>query len=109
MARRDGGIVGSVQLNLTTPPNQRHRAEVAKLLVYPNARRQGIARSLMLAIEDVARAEGRSLITFDTRPGDAAERHYLSMVYTFMGVIPHYARDAHASRLDACSFFYREI
>ena len=109
VARKDGVIVGSVQLDLATPPNQQHRAEVAKLLVHPNARRQGIARSLMLAIEDVARAEGRSLITFDTRTGDAAEPLYLSMGYTRAGVIPRYARDSHSARLDATSIFYKEL
>ncbi len=109
VARKDDAIVGSVQLDMGTPPNQHHRAEVAKLLVHPRARRQGIARSLMLAIEDVARAEGRTLITLDTRSGDSAEPLYQSMGYNLMGVIPRYARDPHSSQLDACSFFYKEL
>ena len=109
VARKDGMIVGAVQLDLATPPNQQHRAEVAKLLVHPNARRQGIARSLMLAIEDVVRAERRTLITFDTRTGDAAEPLYLSMGYTLVGSIPRYARDAHSAKLDATSIFYKEL
>jgi ribosomal protein S18 acetylase RimI-like enzyme len=37
-------IVGTVQLDLATPSNQSHRAEVRKLLVHPDARRRGIAR-----------------------------------------------------------------
>src|SRR5438046_559820 len=41
LARSDGEIVGTVQLDLDTPPNQKHRAEVAKLLVHPKARRRG--------------------------------------------------------------------
>src|SRR3954468_24363741 len=49
VARVDGRIVGTVQLVLDTPPNQRHRAEIAKLLVHPEARRMGIGRALMLA------------------------------------------------------------
>ena len=109
VARKHGLLVGSVQLDLATPPNQHHRAEVAKLLVHPNARRQGIARSLMLAIEDVARAEARTLITLDTRSGDSAEQLYVSMSYILTGVIPRYARDPHSSRLDACSLFYKEL
>ncbi len=109
VARKDGGIVGSVQLDLATPPNQQYWAEVAKLLVHPSARRQGIARSLMFAIENVARAEGRSLITFDTRIGDGAEPLYLSMGYTLAGIIPRYARDAHSARLDATSILYKEL
>ena len=47
IARVDGRIAGTVQLVLDLPPNQRHRAEVAKLLVHPFARRQGLARRLM--------------------------------------------------------------
>src|SRR5262249_53083305 len=34
VARLDGRIVGTVQLNLSVPPNQQHRADVAKLLVH---------------------------------------------------------------------------
>ena len=51
-------IVGTVQLDLAVPPNQRHRAEVVKILVHPTARRRGIARALMVALEPVARSEG---------------------------------------------------
>ncbi len=36
VARRAGLIVGTVQVDLTVPPNQRHRAEVVKLLVHPS-------------------------------------------------------------------------
>ena len=39
-------IVAAVHLILDMPPNQRHRAEVAKLLVHPNHRRHGLARAL---------------------------------------------------------------
>src|SRR5207237_7516274 len=47
LARAGGRIVGTVQLDLSAPPNQRHRADVLKLLVHPSARRRGIARALM--------------------------------------------------------------
>ena len=33
-AKRDGKIVGTVQLGLDTPPNQRHRADIKKMLVW---------------------------------------------------------------------------
>ena len=39
---RGGRIAGSVQLDRDTPPNGRHRAEITKLLVHPDARRQGL-------------------------------------------------------------------
>ncbi|HTN96406.1 MAG TPA: GNAT family N-acetyltransferase, partial [Nordella sp.] len=39
-------IEGAVQLDYDTPANQPHRAEIRKLLVHPDLRRQGIARAL---------------------------------------------------------------
>jgi ribosomal protein S18 acetylase RimI-like enzyme len=51
-----GKIVGTVQLELAGQPNQQHRAEVAKLLVHPEARRRGIARALMSRAADALNA-----------------------------------------------------
>lgn len=52
VAERDGVIIGTAQLHLATPPNGSHRAEVAKVLVHPAVQRRGIARRLMLALEE---------------------------------------------------------
>jgi GNAT superfamily N-acetyltransferase len=90
-------------------PNQPHRAEVKKLLVHPDARRRGIARALMLALEDVAAAEGRTLLTLDTRTGDSAEPLYLSLGYHAAGVIPRYARGPHSPELESTTFLYKEL
>lgn len=109
LARSDGEIVGTVQLILDTPPNQGHRAEVAKLLVHPKARRRGVARALMEAIENVARREGRTLITLDTRTGDMAEPLYRSMGYVLVGIIPRYAIDPHGQALEPTSILYKEL
>ncbi len=91
VARLAGQIAGTVQLDLDTPLNQPHRAEVKKLLVHPDVRRRGIARSLMIALEDRARAARRTLLTLDTATGSAAESLYLSLGYTAVGEIPCYA------------------
>ena len=72
----DGELVGTVQVILALPPNQPHRAEIAKLLVHRSARKRGIAQLLMEAAEDEARAEGKTLLVLDTVTGDAAERLY---------------------------------
>jgi len=109
IARGSGILAGTVQLNLDVPPNQAHRAEVIKLLVHPAARRRGIARALMTAIEEIARAEGRTLLTLDTRTGDAAEPLYLSLGYVLAGVIPRYARHPAESRLEGTSILYKEL
>jgi len=109
VARDDRRIVGTVQLDLTTMPNQRHRADVVKLLVHPDARRKGIARALMLALEDVAKAERRSLLTLDTWTGSHAETLYRSLGYTVVGVIPRYARGSTTETLEPATFMYKEL
>lgn len=109
MARVDGEIAGTVQLLLDTPPNQAHRAEVAKMLVHPMARRRGMARALMTALEEVARSEGRTLLTLDTVTGGAAEPLYRSMGYMLAGVIPRYARGAQRPELEDTSVMYKEL
>ena len=90
LARDRGRVVGTVQLIPAGMPNGRHRAEVAKLLVHPDARRQGIARALMVQVEQEARARGMRLLVLDTRSGDVAEQLYLSLGYHISGQIPDY-------------------
>ena len=109
VARLGARIVGTVQIDLNTPPNQKHRAEVLKLLVHPDLRRRGIARALMMAIESVARAEGRTLLTLDTWTGSAAERLYQSLGYVTVGVIPRYARGSLTPELEPATFMYKEL
>src|SRR5262245_40828981 len=75
-AKDDQGIIGSVQLELPQKPNARHRAEVKKLLVHRRARRKGLGRALMKAVEAQSVALGRTLLVLDTRKGDAAEQLY---------------------------------
>ena len=105
----DGAIAGAVQLDWDTPPNQAHRAEVRKLLVHPAFRRRGIARRLMQAVEDWARALPRQLLTLDTRTHDHAEPLYLSLGYQVSGVIPGYALAPEGGRLDATTVMYKQL
>lgn len=109
LARAGSRIVGTVQIDLATPPNQPHRAEVLKLLVHPAARRLGIARALMLTLEEVARSAGRSLLTLDTWTGREAEGLYTSLGYVTAGVIPRYARGSLTPTLEATTIMYKEL
>lgn len=109
VARAGGRIVGTVQLDYGTMPNQRHRAEVRKLMVHPDARRRGLARALMADIERRARHLGRSLLTLDTRTGDGAEHLYASLGYATAGIIPGYAHDPTEDRLDATTIMYKTV
>src|SRR5437867_3871144 len=87
----EGRLVGTVQVILALPPNQPHRAEIAKLLVHRSARKRGIAQLLMEHAESEARAEGKPLLVLDTVTGDDAERLYARLGWTRVGVIPGYA------------------
>jgi acetyltransferase len=102
----DGRLVGTAQLALETRPNGRHRAEVTKVMVRRDARRQGIGRALMRAAEAHALRLGRTTLVLDTRRGDPAERLYTSVGYRLAGVIPSYARSS-GGALDASAFYYR--
>lgn len=83
-------VLGTVQLKLAMPPNQPHRAEIAKMLVLRSARRQGLGRALMQAAETEALRRGKTLIVLDTA-SDAAERLYEGIGYVRVGPIPDYA------------------
>ncbi|MEK6371936.1 MAG: GNAT family N-acetyltransferase [Acidobacteriota bacterium] len=93
VARDQGGIVGTVQLHPAWAPNQRHRADIAKLLIHRHARRKGLGAMLMQEIEGRARSAGFTLLTLDTKRGDAAESLYRRAGWVEVGVIPGYAQD----------------
>jgi GNAT superfamily N-acetyltransferase len=105
---RGGGIVGTVQLLLATPENQPHRADVAKMLVHSRARRRGIARRLMRAVEETAREEGRTLLVLDTVTGSDADRLYASAGWQRVGEIPNYALMPDGAPC-ATTIFYKAI
>lgn len=86
-----GRVVGTVQLVVDQPENQGHRADVAKLMVHPSARRRGVAGLLMTAVEEEARRRARSLLVLDTETGSAAQALYERAGWQVAGVIPGYA------------------
>jgi GNAT superfamily N-acetyltransferase len=109
IARHSGRIVGTVQMHFATAPNQPHHADIRKLLVHPDTRRLGVARSLMLAVEEQALEDCRTLLTLDTRTGDVAEPMYLSLGYIKIGAIPGYAYDADRRHLHSATFMYKHL
>jgi ribosomal protein S18 acetylase RimI-like enzyme len=106
VARARGVVCGSVQLLRASSPNGAHRGEVAKLLVRRDARRQGIGRALMGAVEAAARAAGLSTLVLDTEAGSDAERLYRLLGWTLAGTIPDYAASP-AGGLRTTSIYYR--
>lgn len=86
-----GELAGTVTLDLDTPPNQPHRADIAKLMTCVRHRGRGVARALMTEAERIAVAEGRTLLTLDTAEEDGAAGLYEALGYEFAGAIPGYA------------------
>jgi ribosomal protein S18 acetylase RimI-like enzyme len=107
VARDEDGIAGTLQLRPASMPNQRHRADIAKLLVHRRARGKGLGRMLMEEIERRARSAGFTLLTLDTKRGDAAESLYRRAGWTEVGVIPGYALNPDGSFCDTV-IFYKE-
>jgi GNAT superfamily N-acetyltransferase len=107
VARLSGRIVGTVQLGLDTPPNQPHRADVMKMLVHRTARKRGVGAALLAAVEDAARARGRTLLVLDTVTGDDGERLYARGGWERVGVIPDFALFPDGRFCDTTYFFKR--
>lgn len=76
--RADGRVVGTVQVITALPENQPHRADVAKMLVHRDARRQGVGARLMAAADDAARAAGKAVLVLDTVTAAAMPRDCMS-------------------------------
>ena len=100
-------IVGTATLVVGMPPNGRQRGEIAKVLVHPAARRRGIARLLMQAAEDRARAAGRRTLVLDTA-GAAAEQLYRGLGWQVAGIVPNYALDIHGVP-ERTIFMFKEL
>ncbi|PIM55225.1 GNAT family N-acetyltransferase [Roseateles chitinivorans] len=91
LCREGDRALGTVQLSVCGKPNGRHRAEVQKLMVHRDARRQGVAARLMGVLEGVARDEGLSLLVLDTEVGSPAETFYRAQGFQRAGEIPDFA------------------
>ncbi|HEX8504142.1 MAG TPA: GNAT family N-acetyltransferase [Hymenobacter sp.] len=103
-ATRD--ILGTVQLAPAPQTNGTHRAEVAKMMVHRKARRLGIGRQLLAALETHAAQLGRTTLVLDTRQGDVAELLYQALQYQVAGVVPEYAQSGDGT-LHATVVYYK--
>jgi ribosomal protein S18 acetylase RimI-like enzyme len=80
---------------LQLPPNQPHRAEIAKMMTRISHRGQGVAKALMRAAESMAAERGRTLLVLDTAVEDGASGLYERLGFKLSGVIPDYALKPH--------------
>ncbi|KWE93928.1 acetyltransferase [Burkholderia ubonensis] len=106
--RADGRVVGTVQLITALPENQPHRADVAKMLVHRDARRQGVGARLMAAADDAARAAGKAVLALDTVTGSDAARLYERAGWQRVGDVPNYALMPDG-RYCATTFFHKQL
>jgi hypothetical protein len=88
-------LVGTVTLLLDLPPNQPHRAEIAKMMTRISHRHRGIAKALLREAERMAIARSRWLLVLDTAEDEGAAGLYERMGFKLTGVIPDYALKPH--------------
>jgi len=77
------------------PPNQPHRAEIAKMMTRLNHRHRGIATALLHTAERAAIERGRWLLVLDTAVDEGASGLYERVGFQLTGIIPDYAFRPH--------------
>ena len=101
-------LVATVTLLLDCPPNQPHRAEIAKMMTRVEARGRGAATALMNAAEAEAVRRERTLLVLDTASDGGASRLYERLGFTFAGEIPDYALKPHGE-LTGTRIYWKRI
>jgi ribosomal protein S18 acetylase RimI-like enzyme len=105
----DGEVLaGTVTLLLDCPPNQPHRAEIAKLMTRVSHRGRGLALALMRAAEELAVLRARSLLVLDTATEGGAGGLYERLGFTLTGEIPDYALKPHGG-LTGTMIYWKRI
>ena len=103
-----GALVGAVSLLLDTPPNQPHRADIAKMTTRVGHRGRGVATALPREAEASAVARGRTLLTLDTATEEGASALYEKNGFVFAGEIPDYALKPHGG-LTGTRIYWKSI
>jgi len=101
-------LIGTVTLLLDCPPNQPHRAEIAKMMTRVSYRGRGVARALMLVAEAMAIDHGRTLLTLDTATEEGAAGLYEKLGFQRVGEIPYYALKPHGG-LTGTIIYWKQI
>jgi acetyltransferase len=102
----DGEVLGTAQLAPCMKENGRHRGEVQKVMVHPNARARGIARSILTELETDAVHLGITTLVLDTEAGSDAESVYRRLGWIKAGNIPNFALSA-TGHMIATTYFYK--
>jgi ribosomal protein S18 acetylase RimI-like enzyme len=100
-------LIATVTLLLNLPPNQPHRAEIAKMMTKLSHRGRGAARALLREAEAIAIARGRTLLVLDTATEEGASWLYERMGFTLSGIIPDYALKPHGGLVGTMIYWKR--
>ncbi len=100
-------LIGTLTLLIAMPPNQPHRAELAKMMVRPSHRSRGVASALVRAAEAVAADRHRWLLVLDTATDQGASGFYERLGYTRAGEIPDFALKPHGGLTGTLLFWKR--
>ncbi|NJK46407.1 MAG: GNAT family N-acetyltransferase [Pleurocapsa sp. SU_196_0] len=101
-------LIGTVTLLLGCPPNQPHRAEIAKMMTRVDYRGRGVATALMRAAESIAVRRARTLLVLDTAEDGGASSLYERLGFTLAGIIPDYAFKPHGG-LTGTMIYWKRI
>ena len=108
VAEDDEGICGTVQLILSQPDNQPHRADLAKMQVHRRARRRGLGAALMRAAEETATDCGKTLLVLDAVTDGDAYRLYSRLGWQRVGDVPGFALWPEGGYCST-TYFYRAL
>lgn len=101
-------LVGTFTLVLNCPPNQPHRADLAKLIIRRTHRNRGIGKALMQEAERIAIERGKTLLVLDTAVDGGASPMYEGIGYQLAGIIPDYALKPHGG-LTGAKIYWKRI
>ena len=105
----DGEVLaGTATLLLDCPPNQPHRAEIAKLMTRVSHRGRGVAAALMRKAEALAVQRGRTLLVLGTATEGGASGLYEGLGYVLAGTIPDYAFKPHGG-LTGTMIYWKQV
>ncbi len=106
-AFQEQDIIATVSLNLSTPANQPHRADLQKMIVARSHQRRGIGAAILAAAEAEAKARNRWLLCLDTISGSPAASLYERCGWLRVGDIPAYALMPHGGLAPTTIYFRR--
>lgn len=100
--------VGTAQLVIDMPPNQTHRADVAKMQVHSSRQKQGIGGALLNALEKIAIENGRHVLVLDTVTDTSSYRLYLKHGWQIVGEVPDFALFPDGA-FCSTTYFYKKL